>query len=305
MDTNNNHVKFAYFLNGWSYEKGKITDLIGNGQKVTPSEYVSSNMKGCIFCPSCYTPLSRSPEQKEYFSNGRNACFMHHGNYKHIDCHLRTGKPEGNSFKTVEEVKEAIDNKNLVIINGFIQEEPEPIEIQSGEYDQSQVENIDGPETEVPLAQHTGEKYKAPSIVGTVRGICRNFDLNLYKYFFLPNQQYPIKLAEILIPIERVIEPCEEPKLYYGRISSCSSYSLNPKQHNINMIKLECHEDIVDFHFKPTIAEAEAKGITLETQDKIVLMYGKIVDSGVGLGISKLGWGDFALLPEKYESLLE
>jgi len=33
-------------------------------------------------------------------------------------------------------------------------------------------------------------------------------------------------------------------------------------------------------------------------------MYGKIVASGIGLSISHPGWGEYAVLPEKYNNLL-
>lgn len=62
----------------------------------------------------------------------------------------------------------------------------------------------------------------------------------------------------------------------------------------------ECH----DFCLKATDEDSQEHGIDNDSKGKIVLMYGKITVSGLGLCIEHLGWGEFAVLPQKYVHLL-
>ncbi|WP_217351311.1 hypothetical protein [Azoarcus sp. DN11] len=70
------------------------------------------------------------------------------------------------------------------------------------------------------------------------------------------------------------------------------------------MTWLVCNPAVKDFCFKEVDAEAQEKGIRDDTKDRILIMYGTITGSGIGLAIEKLGWGEYALLPEKYNKLL-
>ncbi|WP_282249032.1 hypothetical protein [Vibrio campbellii] len=60
-----------------------------------------------------------------------------------------------------------------------------------------------------------------------------------------------------------------------------------------------------DFYFKLQDEKQREKGIDDDSKDRIVLMYGKVTENGSGLCIEHVGWGEFALLPRKYELLLE
>jgi len=296
-------IKYAYYLAGWVYGSSK-SQLRQNAQKVIPSEY-QKNMDGSLFCPECCTPLTRSPKEKDTFSNGRKACFVHYSKYSNVKCDLRTNKPEGNKFVDEEDVKEAIENELLVVVSGFMENEPQEPEITEDDYSQSQVDNIDGPETLVPLARHTNGSMSVPSKVTTIRGICRNFDENLYKYFHFPHQQHPLRLIDILIPVQHVLHANEFPKIYYGKIIHSYNAGQIPRPSNIRMTELLSHNSIHDFFFKQIEREAAKKGISDTSEGRYIIMYGKVEDSGMGLCIQHLNWGEFALLPEKYNSLLD
>lgn len=70
------------------------------------------------------------------------------------------------------------------------------------------------------------------------------------------------------------------------------------------MTWLACNPGVKDFCFKVIDADAQEKGIRDDTKDRILIMYGAVIESGIGLAIEKLGWGEYALLPQKYNKLL-
>ncbi|VAW56386.1 hypothetical protein MNBD_GAMMA07-2730, partial [hydrothermal vent metagenome] len=49
---------------------------------------------------------------------------------------------------------------------------------------------------------------------------------------------------------------------------------------------------------------SQEKGINDDSKGRIVIIYGKVTVSGIGLCIENIGWGEFALLPEKYNHFL-
>jgi hypothetical protein len=49
---------------------------------------------------------------------------------------------------------------------------------------------------------------------------------------------------------------------------------------------------------------SQEHGIDDESPGKIVIIFGKITESGIGLCIERFGWGEFAVLPDKYTHLL-
>lgn len=299
----NQRIKFAYKLEGWSFENGNQNVLKKDAQKIIPSEYLAE-MEGYIFCPACFTNFIRVPKDKEHFSNGRDAYFAHLGRYKNIECDLRTKRVEGKRYDSYEEAQRAVDDENLVIISGFLQETPERPENPAGEYDETPVEDINGPATEVPIARHNGESFVLPSRISTVAGICRNFDENLYKYYHLPGRKSAVRLIDLLHNIADVTEEDDKPKLYYGLISQSFSAAQNPQPYNIRMTKLINHPAVHDFYLKATEEISGRKGINNQSAGRIMIMYGKITQNGIGLAIERLKWGEFALLPIQYNHLL-
>ncbi|PTD98344.1 hypothetical protein EIL82_24145 [Pandoraea apista] len=262
-------------------------------------------MEDRIFCPECSTPLSRSPKKKVKFSNGRACCFSHRSAYRDIECSLRTPLADGKYYASEEDAKRAIENDELAIISSFMTDRPEIIGGPSEPYDQSAVEDLDGPMSSVPIARHRGENFKLPSRITTVAGLCRNFDKNLHKYFVFPNASAPQKLVSVLTDIETVTEPCETPHLYYGKIVQSTNAGRIPTPTNIRMTKLRYPRGKwIDFNIKIQAAKQEEKGINDNSAGRIVLFWGKITESGIGLAVKGLGWGEFSLLPEKYNKLL-
>jgi hypothetical protein len=299
----NRRIKFSYLLAGWTYKTGNRQLLKDSGARISPSEY-RQEMDGHIFCPLCFTNLNRVPKDKDHFSNGRDAHFVHLRKYNDVHCDLRSKKPEGKRYDTYEEARKAIDDENLVIVNDFITEKPEMPEGEAGEYEETAVEDFDGPVSDTPIGRHNGESFQLPSKITTVLGICRNFDSNLNKYYFFPGQQHALLLSDLLHDIRNVTEEDGSPKLYFGIIKDSFNAGKNPKPTNIRMTELFCHGNVKDFYLKDVDQVVQEKGIHDDTKGRIVIMYGKITPNGIGLCIQKIGWGEYALLPEKYNNLL-
>jgi len=297
-------IRYALHLIGWSFENGSKNKLNTDALKVEPSEYQKS-MEGNIFCPVCFTNLNRVPKDKDHFSNGREAYFGHLPAYKKIDCDLRSEKPEGKRYNSYEEAQKAIDDENLVIVSGFITEKPELPEEPTGEYDETPVEDVAGPISNTPISRHNGESFKLPSKITTVAGICRKFDINLYKYFFFSNQKHAIRLLDLLHSVMDINEEDDIPKLYYGRILSTKHLGEYQRPDNIRMTYLKNNQSgVQDFCLKLKDKYQKSHGITDSSVGRILVVYGKVSDNGTGLCFKGLGWGEFALLPQKYENLL-
>ncbi|MEG3754371.1 hypothetical protein [Psychromonas arctica] len=296
-----NRIKYALNLDDWSFEDGNKATLKKNAKKILVSEYIQG-MKGQIFCPECCANLYRSPKEKDVSDSGRKAYFAHSRGIK-TDCGLRTKRAEGKKYSSEEEAQKAIQNEELVIVEGFIKTKPISPKKDAKEYDQTPVEELDGPEADVPIGRHRGDSFKLPSKFKTVRGLVTKFDDNINRYFFMPRGQYAVQLIDLMTDISTVSETDDKPRLYYGKIIKSFNAGKTPK--NIRMTKLAYkHRDHADFYFKQTDEEQQEKGISGDSKGRVVLMYGIITENGAGLCIENLGWGEFALLPQKYENLL-
>lgn len=297
-----NRIKFALMSTTWTYEQDDPAGLRAKSTRVLPSEY-APHMAGHLFCPVCFTPLSRTPKVKPLFSNGRRACFAHLPSYAQVTCELRSTKPEGLNFLSEEEAKEAIANAELVVVSSFMNEPPEAA-LSSGIYDQSDVEDAAGPLTEVAIARHTGDLFRLPSRLSTVSSICRNFDLNLYRYYCLPGNPSPERLVNVLTPISEVVATDDTQRLYWGVIKNSFVAGEYPKPIHLRMTELRCNGAVKDFYLKDIDANQTLKGISDSSVGRIVLFWGRITESGIGLCVARPGWGEYALLPQKYNELL-
>tara|TARA_R110001599_G_scaffold64023_3_gene178909 strand:- start:527580 stop:528494 length:915 start_codon:yes stop_codon:yes gene_type:complete len=299
-----NRIKFALYSKAWTYDTKDIKTLRGLAREVPAAEYLPE-MKGYIFCPECCVPLFRSPEGKEYSTNGRKAFYSHSRKHQ-VFCSLRVKQAEGKRYENEEQAQQAIEDGELVIVRGFMREKPVPPDVKGPvQYQGPIVEDIEGGLTEVAIGRHDGEEFKLPSRITTIRGLCRNFDKNLYRYFFFPSQVAPILLQDLLVDIRRVDEVNDKPRLYYGRISSSRNMGKTPNNIRQTFFEYPKNYKCPDFCLKVTDQESQEHGIDDESKGKIVLMYGKVIESGVGLCLARLGWGEFAVLPDKYIPLLE
>lgn len=298
-------IKFAYYLKDWVYDISATASLKQNAKRIIPSDYIQE-MDGHLFCPSCYTNLNKIPKDKEHFKNGRESYFAHIPKFKDVKCNLKVSQPDGKKYLNSEEAKQAIDDGELVIVNGFIQTKPESPEDGCKEYDATPVEDLDGPITEVPISRYNGESFKLPSKIKTIAGLCSKFDENLYKYYHMPNNPYAVQLIDLLKNVETVTEETDEPRFYFGQIVKTKHLGEFKKPTNIRMTYLKHPEEsIADFCIKTQDKDQKSHGITDDSVGRIVIIYSNVKSNGAGLCFEDLGWGEYSLLPDKYNYLLK
>lgn len=298
----NSRIKYALHSRTWDPHVDSHSELRRDATHVVASDYVDS-MHGYLYCPGCYTSLTRTPRDKPYFANGRRACFAHLPTNRNVPCDLRSSKPEGKLYLTEEEAAQAVSREDLVIVGSFMRDKPEAL-IQSGEYDQTPVEDIAGPIADVPIARHRGKTFRLPTRISTVSSLCRRFDENLYRYYVLPGSSAAVRLVDALTDVATVTDPNPTPALYFGEIVSSFNPGRPPKPTNTRMTALRCHPSVKDFHIKVKDQLQAEKGISDTSRGRIVLFWGTVTVSGIGLAAERLQWGEFALLPTKYDSLL-
>ncbi|MBO2566731.1 MULTISPECIES: hypothetical protein [Shewanella] len=297
-----NRIKYALYMNGWSFVDGDKAVLKVNALKILITEY-ELRMHGHIFCPECYAPLFKSPKDRDRADDGRSAYFAHSRKHQ-TDCGLRTKRAEGKKYLNEEEAKKAIQDEELVIVESFIKDRPEAPELKRKIFDHDKNEDIDGPMVNVPIGRHKGENFKLPSKFTTVRSITKNFDENLHRYFYFNGAKHAVQLQDIIRDIKTVEGPTDKPRFYYGEI--VRSFNAGPTPQNIRMTQLKySNQEYKDLYFKLTDEKQQEKGIDDNSKGRVLLVYGTIKESGIGLSIEKAGWGEFALLPEKYEHLLK
>jgi hypothetical protein len=117
-----NTIKFALYLKAWDFKNGDKYYLRKTAQKIPPTEYISE-MKGHLFCPECTAPLFRSPEEKDYSTNGRKAFYAHNRGVN-SDCSLRVKQAEGKRYENEEEARKAVEDGELVVVQSFMRDKP-------------------------------------------------------------------------------------------------------------------------------------------------------------------------------------
>lgn len=297
-------IKHGLYHATWNPRSADVADLKLNARRVPPAEY-EPHMDGRLFCPGCFTNIVRTPKDKLLFANGRKACFAHLPSNRHIQCDLRSKKPEGKLFATEELAKQAIADEDLVVVSGFMKAPPDSSDLKGGVYDQTPIEDMAGPLSDVPIARHRGGNFTLPTRLSTVNSICRRFDVNLYRYYFFPGASAAVRLIDAITDVTTVEDTVDSPRLYYGEIVQSFNAGRNPKPSNLRMTELRCHASVKDFYLKDRDGVQSEKGIGDDSVGRIVLFWGVITASGIGLCVERLGWGEYALLPARYDSLLK
>lgn len=117
-----NRINHALHAPNWSFDAANRVRP-SSADMVLPSEY-TADMEDRLYCPECFTPISRSPKDKDRFSNGRSCCFMHRLTYRAISCSLRTPLADGKRYLTEEDAKQAIASDQLAIVSSFMKDRP-------------------------------------------------------------------------------------------------------------------------------------------------------------------------------------
>ena len=301
-------IPYAMYSDNWTYSIENYAELLKNYEAVTSNEYIHDVMYEKIFCPKCFTPLTRTPLVESRSRNNVLAYFKHLPSYSHINCMYRANKGEGLNYVNEEEAKEAVDNEQLVVIDSFMKEVPEVKNVDDDEdcYD-SLIEDIDGPTTDVSISRHTGEKFSLPSKVTSVRAICRNFSKNLHKGYYLPNSNIALPLSDLLNDLSDIKAEDNDSKLYIGKITRSDHQGKEKRDNNIRMTFLSFKKGggYADFCIKEEHSLQAKHKINDNSVGRYVIFYGKIEESGVGLCVTDLSYGELSLLPKKYNTIVQ
>lgn len=290
-------IAHALFLKGWKYsqETAETRKLLRFGKPVLPEEFQES-MAGSIFCPNCYTNVTRRPLNKERSSAGTLAFFAHIPTFKSIPCTQRTPASQGELFVNEEQASQAIVRGELVMFSGFV-DEPTTMNEQALPFTNAQIEDPTGPLTEVPIARHTGDPFLVPARNRTIYSICRNFDQNIKKYYQFPEQAHPALLSDQLHDVLDVQGEDETPKLFFGEIRSVDVKSIQM------LVWLNSGPHIKDFALPAKKEQHMKRGIGKDSVGTFVLFWGTVRDYGIGY-CTRLKWGEYGLLPTQYNSIL-
>ncbi len=300
-------IPYALYSDSWCYDFESTSELMNDSSQIVPNEYDNESMRKKIFCPKCFTPLTRTPLEGNVSTNGTLAFFKHLPSYNYVKCLYRAKRGEGLNYDNEAEAREAIDNDLLVIVDSFLRDKPQRDNTVSGEvYNDTLIEDTNGPNTNALISRHEGESYNLPSKVTTVTALCRKFPENLSKGYYLPDTQVALPLADLLNKAESLASEDDANKLYIGKIIG-SDHRGEKSDNNIRMTYLKFSKGggYKDFCIKTIHSQQSQHGINDSTTGRYVIFYGKITESGIGLCVENLGYGELALLPERYNEVAD
>lgn len=295
----NHRIPFGYFSTTFQFQTHSLKDLPKMSEEVTPEEY-ERNMKDNIYCPSCSVPLLKIPNEDSVTTSGMSSHFRHKPGYKEdVPCNLRTNTPAGKRYANEESVRQAIEDGALAIIGAWAESPPElDKKSNAAEFHKAQIEDQEGEEVDIPLGRHDGQTFKVPSLISSVYALCSNFTENLTKYFFFPKSQFPVLLRDVLVDAEKADENYfSKELLYYGKIKKFTRLSSR------NVIRLE-NENFDEFNVFTYPEHDERRHIDKKSIGKILLVHGALKEYGNEPRIMVELWGQYSLLPEKYEKII-
>lgn len=301
MEKSNHRITYAFYMSdNWVYGESDKGLLAQKGISITPEEY-EFLMKGKIFCPVCNTPLSRSPNVGAVSTNSRTAHFKHKPSYSKIPCRLKIKKKDGLFYKNEEEALKAIEDEELVIVSNWMSEPFRSDEIQeNGEFSQTAIESLDGPETEVAIGRHNGREFKLPSKIYTVTVVCRNFDENLHRGYCFPNTKFPMLLSEMLFDVDSIKKSTDKNgRLFFGKIVKYRELDTR------NIIQIEI-KDFSKFKVYTNPEYDKQKHIDNSSVGRYILFYSTLEweQNEKVPRCFVYSWGQYSLLPTKYEKYL-
>lgn len=304
MEDKKHRIAYGYYSEKWVYKTHPKELLEEYSIEVVPEEF-TEEMKGKIYCPICSTPLSRSPSISSVSKNNITAHFKHGDKEKYVEskhCGWRTPTGMGFKYSSEEEARQAVENKNLSIVSDWMKCPPSTKNDidEAGEYNKTAIEDENGPDTELAIGRHRGERYLLPSKISTVMAVCREFPKNLKRGFYFPNSQQPMMLSDQLYSVTSVRNtlPTKE-TLFFGKIDAYYRITYRNVIHLIT-------ESGVEFKIYTDPKYDERKRIDDSSVGRYLLFSASLYwESEGGIVACKvLKWGAYSLLPEKYEKYL-
>lgn len=303
MEQRAHRIVFGYYSKTWIYQKNTKEQLPTMSTEITPEEF-SIEMRRKVYCPKCATPLTRTPADSSITTNSITAHFRHGSSEKYIEskkCEWRVKTPEGLKYVNEEEVKKAIESKNLIVVSGWKQEPPAVGDdlSETGEYTKTAVEDESGPETLVPIGRHNGKEYSAPSNISTVMALCKDFPNNLCKGFYFPNSQYPMLLSDQLYPTIKISDDLPNKEtLFFGVITEYRRLNFR------HVVEVRSGDYTLKLYTKPE--HDERKKLDATSVGRYILFSTKLSwETQHSVASAKLNdWGAYSVLPRKYDSII-
>lgn len=257
-------------------------------------------MHDYIFCPVCTVNLSRVPSEVDITTSNMTAHFRHRKGFEDVSCPLRTTTAKGHRYDSRELALQAIQNDELSIIGDWLENPPEIKEgSENPEFDGAQLEDSDGEISEIPMAIHNGETFNVPSKPKSVFSLCKNLPFNLTRYYYFKNSESPVMLKDALVSsLKAKSEDFTAEYLYYGKIKNVIEL------HARNIIKIENTENHrINLFTYPEFDER--RQIDKNSIGRTLLFHGQIDYYGGDPRIMLNRWGQYALLPSKYDRFLD
>lgn len=289
-------IDYALYLRNWNFEGGDSVTLERDAQKVYARDFDGA-MAGHVFCPNCFTPITRRPMERDRSRNNKLAYYAHIPSYLHVPCLRRTPPVQGELFTNEETATEAIGRGDLIVFSGF-SDEPQVANAAALPYAQGQIEDPEGPETQVSIKRHVGDEFYVPGRHRTVMSICRNFDQNLGRYYQFPGQNQPSKLSSQLCDMLDIVGEDDEKRLYFGEIERVVPHKYK------TVVWLRSGRGIKDFALPASMEQHRKRGITRDSAGSFVLFWGQVDGYGIGY-CTRVGWGEYAILPPRYVDLIQ
>lgn len=289
-------IDYALHLRNWKFEGGDSARLEREAEKVYARDF-DVGMLNHVFCPNCFTPITRRPLERDRSRDNKVAYYAHIPRYLHVPCVRRTPPAQGELFTNEEIARAAIVRGDLVVFSGF-SDEPQTANAVALPYAQGRVEDPEGPETPVAITRHVGDEFYVPGRHRKVMSICRNFDQNLEKYYQFPGQQQPSKLSSQLHDVLDVGGEDEECRLYFGEIRRVNVHTYK------TVVWLRSGGRIKDFALPSSREQHRKRGITQDSEGSFVLFWGQVRGYGIGYCV-EVGWGEYAILPQKYTECIK
>lgn len=251
-------IAYAYFDPAWDKATMSITTL--NRTEISPLEYLAE-MKGSLHCPSCYEPLTRVPSDPamSIMADMKEALFRHLPDKDHTApyCLLRSGIMSGKKYNSEEEALQAVEDGDIIVISGFMQERANNNVREDEEGDENQVETYfeseDGAPLNVPVSRHEGQTFTVPGRVTSVMSLCANFRRNYYRdiHIAIGDEVKHYTLSECLTEAAEIVEENVVPNFYFGVIESVGAgyWSQNKKWGEIALLPQK-YEDFLRANYK-------------------------------------------------------
>jgi len=302
-------IKFAVYYEKGEGDRALAQEELDTGKLVAVTG-MSADMEGHVYCPQCGHTIFRSPKLGNQNST-RPPYFSHKKDVNH-KCELKSEARYTRRYKLECDALKDIVNNRLVVIHGFSDDKRS---LESDYVGKHYVEAKPDTKRMVKLGKDDSvdKVFSLPSTMTSMTTVCRNFDLNLNRFFVLPDGQVAKKLFALLANVNKVSETTSRKGFYFGRIIKVESGG--NQQDNVLNFHLEYSEreglidekeaTINDFTLRTTNSIADQIGLHQNVIGRYLIMYSDIRGRGRGLSVRESKSSEVALLPQKYDHLLD